>query len=362
MSDRRALAQGLLWFVVANLGLLFADGYGYILAAGGARWTAGWLFVHVALLAQLATAMLLVAGLVLALAAVPGGTRIAAVLAPVAATALQVLLYVDRGVYAHYRFHVGGLALELLWMRGGLAALHLWPDDPRVFAAGVAGVLGLEAGAFVWLNRRARLRPWPTGAVARRWALAAGLVGGLVPLYQPFTVVGFARHHLAFGPPTIVAGKTGLPHYPRAPLRFAPGAPRPNVLWIVLDSWRADTFNPENTPALWRLGERSQVFFDHVSGGNNTRYGTFSMFYGLYALAFDAFAAEARGPVLFDAARARGYRLAVYSTSRLAFSELRRTVFVAVQDAIGPVFAGPGVAAKDAEAAEAVERFALAAD
>ncbi len=387
MSDRRALAQGLLWFVVANIGLLFADAYGYILAAGGARWTAGWLFVHVALLAQLATAMLLVAGLVLALAALPGGTRIAAVLATVAATALQVLLYVDRGVYAHYRFHVGGLALELLWMRGGLAALHLSPEDPRVFAAGVAGVLGLEAGALVWLCRRARLRPWPTGTVARRWVRATGIVGGLVllekgvyaacdlwevrdvtrvtrivPLYQPFTMVGFARHHLAFAPPPIVAGKTGLPHYPRAPLRFAPGAPRPNVLWIVLDSWRADTFNPDNTPALWRLGERSQVFLGHVSGGNNTRYGTFSMFYGLYALAFDAFAAEARGPVLFDAARARGYRLGVYSTSRLAFSELRRTAFVAVQDAIGPVFADSGIAAKDAAAAEAVGRFATAAD
>src|SRR5579885_1054152 len=52
----------------------------------------------------------------------------------------------------------------------------------------------------------------------------------------------------------------------------------------------------------------------------------------------------------------------VYSTSRLAFSELRRTAFVAVQDAIGPVFADSGIAAKDAAAAEAVGRFATAAD
>src|SRR5579883_1521946 len=178
MSDRRALAQGLLWFVVANLGLLFADGYGYILAAGGARWTAGWLFVHVALLAQLATAMLLVAGLVLALAAVPGGTRIAAVLAPVAATALQVLLYVDRGVYAHYRFHVGGLALELLWMRGGSRRSTSGPTIPacsppgwracsgsrRARSSGSTGALAYGPG---------RREPWH-GAGRSRLALSAG--------------------------------------------------------------------------------------------------------------------------------------------------------------------------------------------
>ncbi|HLK10506.1 MAG TPA: sulfatase-like hydrolase/transferase [Candidatus Binatia bacterium] len=387
MADRRALAQALLWFVVANVGVLFLDGYGYILAAGGTRWTPGWLFVHVALLAQLASAMLLLGGLVLGIVFLPGGRVLAPVAAPVLATALHVLLYVDRTVYAYYRFHVGGLALHLLWMPGGLAALHLRPDAPLAFAAAVAALLGLEAVGLAWLWRRARARPWPRRALGRGWAVFAGGVvvlvvvdkavyaacdlreardvtraARLVPLYQPFTIVGFARHHLAFGAPAIAAGRGALPHYPRAPLRYAADAPRPNVLWVVLDSWRADSFNPDTTPALWRLGERSQVFLQHVSGGNNTRYGMFSMFYGLYAAAFDAFAEERRGPVLFDAARARGYRLEVLSTSPLAFSELRRTAFVDVQDAIGPTFDGPGIAAKDAQAAGAFARFAAAAD
>ena len=63
---RRACAEALLCFVVANIALMGADAYGYILAAGGAPWSSAWLFAHLALLAQLAVAGLLV-GLVLLL-------------------------------------------------------------------------------------------------------------------------------------------------------------------------------------------------------------------------------------------------------------------------------------------------------
>src|SRR5207247_3123296 len=48
---RRACAEALLCFVVANIALMGADAYGYILAAGGAPWSSPWTVAQLALLA-----------------------------------------------------------------------------------------------------------------------------------------------------------------------------------------------------------------------------------------------------------------------------------------------------------------------
>src|SRR5207247_1684369 len=123
---------------------------------------------------------------------------------------------------------------------------------------------------------------------------------------------------------------------------------------------RADARTPENTPRLWDLGERSQVFLDHLSGGNSTQFGTFSMFYGLYAAAEPSFAAERRGPVLFTALRDLGYRFEVLSSLSLAVSNFRRTVFVDVQDAIADDLPGPRARDKDRQITERFEAFLAA--
>src|SRR5262249_60195067 len=61
---------------------------------------------------------------------------------------------------------------------------------------------------------------------------------------------------------------------PRPPpvVRFATDAPRWNILWIVLDGWRADAMAPDLTPTVGALGSQSAVFQPHPSGGNAARY------------------------------------------------------------------------------------------
>ena len=126
-------ARTLLWFLAGNLVLLAADAYGYILAAGGVPWSTAWLFAHLALLSQIGVATL-AAGLVLLLVGGIGGWRWLAVLAPAVATLLNLYVYVDRSVFAFYRFHLGWLELQALATPGGLAALRVEPSTSLLFA------------------------------------------------------------------------------------------------------------------------------------------------------------------------------------------------------------------------------------
>ncbi len=370
-------ARTLLWFLVGNLVLLAADAYGYILAAGGAPWSTAWLFAHLALLSQIAVATLAV-GLVLLLVGGVGGWRWLAVLAPAVATLLNLYVYVDRSVFAFYRFHLAWLELQALAMPGGLAALRVEPSAPLLFAAVVALLFLAELLAFRLLRRRCAARVVEGAGVRRRWLAFAGVVGllavsdhvlyaasdladardvlrgaRLVPFYQPFTIERLVRRH---GETVAVASESsaGLPHYPQAPLRFAETARRPNVLWVVIDSWRADALSAENTPRIWNLAERSQVFDEHMSGGNSTQFGTFSMFYGLWASAEPTFAAEHRGPVLFDALKERGYRIEVLSSLELSLADFRRGLFVGVQDDV-VALPGPRAADRDRQIRERFE-------
>jgi uncharacterized protein len=361
-------AQTLLWFLAGNIALLSADAYCYILAAGGAPWTAAWLFAQLALLSQIGI-VTLVTGLALLLVCHIGRAWwFLALLAPAAVTLLNLYVYLDRSIYAFYRFHLGGLELHALTLPGGLAALRVEPSEPSLFVAGITLLLLAEVLAFRVLCRHFAAHAVDGAAVRRRWLAFAGIVGllavadhvlyaasdladvrnvlraaRLVPFYQPFTIERLARRH---GETVAVASPSGpaLPHYPRAPLRFEPSPRRPNILWVVIDSWRADTLNAENTPRIWNLAGRSQVFDEHMSGGNSTQYGTFSMFYGLWASAEPSFAAEHRGPVLFDALKELGYRIEVLSSLELSLADFRRALLVGVREDVTAV---PGRRAAD---------------
>ncbi|MEE2940463.1 MAG: sulfatase-like hydrolase/transferase [Planctomycetota bacterium] len=120
--------------------------------------------------------------------------------------------------------------------------------------------------------------------------------------------------------------------WPRTRPTLPAGGPRPNVLVLVLDSWRRDMFTPELTPNLHRFSADAAVFDDHLSGGNGTRYGLFTMLYGLHGSYWFPALEQRRTPVLVDALQEADYDVRVFSSASMNFPEFRDTAWAGLAD------------------------------
>jgi membrane-anchored protein YejM (alkaline phosphatase superfamily) len=109
----------------------------------------------------------------------------------------------------------------------------------------------------------------------------------------------------------------GVLNYPLAPLRCEPRLPRLNVLLVVIDAMRADALRPGVAPRMDALAQDAIRFDAHYSGGNSSRAGMFSLFYGLPATYWDTFADFARPPVLMDLFRQYGYQFGLFASAPL---------------------------------------------
>lgn len=123
---------------------------------------------------------------------------------------------------------------------------------------------------------------------------------------------------------------SGPLQYPLAPLRCAaPGAGAPrNVLLVLIDALRPDVVDAQLTPRLAALAVSGQHFTQHYSGGNSSRAGLFSLFYGLPSTYLEAFYGIQRGPVLIEEMRAQGYAFVLHAAPGFGSpTDLNRTVF-----------------------------------
>jgi len=153
------------------------------------------------------------------------------------------------------------------------------------------------------------------------------------PLYIPVAFTAFLRK-LGFKDQREDAIRmnpgTSRLTYPLRPLEREPGRTPPNIVWLVSESLRADMLDPEIMPAAWKFSERSVRFERHYSGGNGTRMGMFTMFYGLHGNYFSPCMAELRSPVVMDAIQESGYQLFLHTSAAFSFPELDKTVFARV--------------------------------
>jgi len=105
--------------------------------------------------------------------------------------------------------------------------------------------------------------------------------------------------------------------YPLAPLQCSVQKPL-NLLIILVDAMRGDMLEAGLTPNLDQYAERhASRFLNHMSGGNSSRMGAFSLFYGLPPGYFNSFEALQKPPVLMDQLMADGYQLGLFSSSNM---------------------------------------------
>lgn len=106
-------------------------------------------------------------------------------------------------------------------------------------------------------------------------------------------------------------------NYPLAPLQCSPSEPL-NLVIILVDAMRSDLLKKGFTPSLDQFAaQRASRFTNHFSGGNSSRMGVFSLFYGLPPGYFGSFEALQKQPVLMDQLMINEYQLGLFSSSNM---------------------------------------------
>jgi membrane-anchored protein YejM (alkaline phosphatase superfamily) len=118
--------------------------------------------------------------------------------------------------------------------------------------------------------------------------------------------------------------------YPKSTLQCTPQQSL-SVLMLVVDSLRYDQLNPEVMPYAAELKTQGLNFDNHYSSSNATRFGLFSLLYGLSGNYWKPMLAAERGSVLFDVTQQFNYQHFLYGSSTLTFPEFDRTIFSALR-------------------------------
>ncbi len=275
---------------------------------------------------------------------------------------LNILLCADSIVYGLYRFHLNGMVVNLLTTSGAGDSYTLGRATILSSLKVIVLILGIQ-GAFSLLllpSLQARgFLPRPS----RVFRIALPLLFGifladkawfaygdlynrpeltrsrhLFPLYRPIVMRDFAHRWLGVEAAheenlSLDYGANAL-RYPKAPLVFPPGGRRPNVVIIAIEGCRYDMLDPEIMPFL-HAWSRTQVAGSlHYSGGNASRFGIFSMLYGIYGTYWHKVRAERQGPALVTDLRKLGYRFRILSGDNLNYPEFRKTAFIEIPESI----------------------------
>jgi len=356
---RGTLLRWLGWFGLVN-GVLFAVvGLRYLFAYVWPDDTLALLYValttvsHFAILATLPLWLLLLP-LVLLWPQRKLLSGIAIVLAAIGLT----LVVVDTTIFDQYRYHMSALTIAIFetstWVLAAVTLLSVLGF--QVMLAGIVWrkVLAPKKGRPGILIAIALFVCWLASQSIHIWADATSYVPvtqftRVLPLYYPMKakrrLVSLGLMDEAEMERRRVENQARIPesgqlNYPLAPLNCDADGPLPNMLFIVVDAMRRDQLSEQLTPAVMNFSRDALDFQNHYSGGNSSRMGFFSIFYGLPSTYWQSFYNSQKQPVLMEQVLASDYQL--FLSSAVGFgspSQIDRTVFAGVD---GKLAAVPG--------------------
>ncbi len=165
----------------------------------------------------------------------------------------------------------------------------------------------------------------------------------VIPLYQPLTFNKIAAKHFGFDAQRqaqfSIKTDSDL-NYPLKPIVLDNRSVDFPIFIIVSDSVKYTALNQKNTPNLMKFSNDALVFKHHYSGGNSTRFGIFSLFYGLNASYWFSFLNSNQKPIFFDVLTERNYDISIISSTNTNWPEFRKTCYVNIQNKIKDDFDG----------------------
>lgn len=261
----------------------------------------------------------------------------------------QVIVFANLQIHSLYHFHINGMVLNLLFSGALLETIAfswvMWFSISLILVALILAEWGLVS----WIQQKSTLN-----YKRKFWFLFSLLLIGFVLLngfaeglrwhwvnnqrvYIPWLPPISMRSHLkrmGFDiqkAPESLSTKSTAIHYPLEKLHCTNPQPM-NLVFLVVDSLRADMLSPEIMPFTSQLKLRALNFNQHYSNANSTRYGMFSLFYGLNGTYWHPMLSAERGSVLFDVTQEKNYQHFIYGSTKLTFPEFDRTIFSSLRN------------------------------
>jgi uncharacterized protein len=300
------------------------------------------------------------------------GLRLQYALALVGASLVQAGIYADKTIFHIFGMHFNGFIWNVISTPGGIDSMDSSGWAMVDYAAFILGLVAVQVLVLlVVLYFRPLHRVWPR--LFNGWVRAAlfGLVV-VVGLGQQFV---YGLSHMKSYAPVLVsaqafpfyisttfqgtAKKLGFDitrqhdfqmdqgeiqlKYPLKPLVVHKPDKPMNIVWLACESLRWDMLDPQIMPKTWAFSQRARRYTYHYSGGNGTRMGVFTMFYGLYGNYWFSFLNEHQGPVLIDVLRDQNYQMQMYTSAGFNYPEFDKTVFGRIpSDDLHPYQTGQG--------------------
>lgn len=338
-QGRSGLLRWMGWFALTNAVLLTLIDLRYLLGFTPGGTILSWVYLvlvfpaHHVLLATVPL-FLILTPLVLLMPSRVWVSRLAVIIYAL----LIAVLMLDSLLWSQSRFHINALTLQILgwqsWVFVGVIFLiglffetmlakwvWRWVDARRKRGGAIIGVLialaiigsnlifaWADANYYVPVTSAGPQLPVYEGFTAKRLLTRLGMVDQKASRQRAVAL------RLA-GQLESDAGK--VLNYPLQPLQCQQEAPL-NLLLILADAMRSDMLQETQTPFLWNMAHHEAAWFtQHFSGGNSSRMGVFSLFYGLPPGYWSSFEALQRSSVLLDEMQRQGFRLGLFSSSTM---------------------------------------------
>ncbi|MDF1839432.1 MAG: sulfatase-like hydrolase/transferase [Planctomycetota bacterium] len=347
-----------------------------------------WSFLHLALVSNAFFLTFLPALISTVLALVwprNAGRSLTAVFATVWGLCLVAIL-ADTEIWGTFRYHFNGMVWATIKNPAAGDAIHFSTSDYFFTGLEIVFIFVAEWFLFRFLLKRAPGGFRPRSKHILLWLLLPTLLAEkaiyahadlyrdrrvtalarVYPLYQRLTIKRMMRKRFGFvledRPKVDLSGGGILLDYPLSKPVFADfEGQRPNIVVITIDSVREDVMNSDSMPHLQAYvddpANGARVFKDHYSGGNATRFGLFSMIYGLHGSYWIPVYTESTSPVLVDSLMELDYEKYILSTASMDYPELRSTAWVRMEEDVNDDLEGDTPGERDASMAIAFEAW-----
>lgn len=267
---------------------------------------------------------------------------------------LQIVLYVDTIVFQQYRFHINESVLSMVFsgqvvdfstityvlmfllilVSFGAEYLILYLLDKK-FSQKRSRILIVSTvflfGCF-FISHLIHM-------VAFYYAYSPiMIVKEYIPLYRPFTSKKIMGLFDKSGQRKTLIEKENQHatiYYPKNELMINPhNTTIPNIMFIVLDSWRYDTFSQEISPNTYHFVKQNNgiIFNNHYSTGNATRTGIFGLFYGIPGTYWDAFLRNRIPSLFITTLQKENYNIGIFTSAKVTAPEFDRTAFLTIKN------------------------------